>query len=49
MTTEGALRLFRAAIFNGVRPPAAVVSFLETRGVNIGELEARLVRAFSRP
>jgi hypothetical protein len=35
-------RLFRSAILNGVQPSAVVVARLEARGVNVGELEARL-------
>jgi hypothetical protein len=35
-------RIFRAAILNGVTPPADVVAKLEAMGINTGELEARL-------
>jgi hypothetical protein len=35
-------RIFRAAILNGVEPPATVRAVLEANGVNTGELEARL-------
>lgn len=35
-------RVFRAAILNGVTPPATVVAQLEARGINVGELEQRL-------
>jgi hypothetical protein len=35
-------RIARAAILNGVPIPAVTVAQLQARGVNVGELEARL-------
>lgn len=35
-------RIFRAAVLNGVQPPATAVATLEARGVNVGELEQRI-------
>jgi hypothetical protein len=35
-------RIARAAVLNGVPIPAVTVALLEARGVNVGELEARL-------
>lgn len=40
-------RLFRAAILNGVAPPADVIAQLEAVGINVGELEARLRQSFA--
>jgi hypothetical protein len=36
------LRIFRAAIMNGITPSPVVVAQLEARGMNVGELETRL-------
>ena len=36
------MRIFRAAILNGVTPPATVIAALEARGIDVGELENRL-------
>jgi hypothetical protein len=36
------MRIFRAAILNGVTPPATAVASLEAQGVDIAELENRL-------
>lgn len=35
-------RTFRAAVLNGVEPPAAVVALLESQGVDTGALEVRI-------
>jgi hypothetical protein len=35
-------QLVRAAILNGVQPPAQSVARLEARGINVGELEHRI-------
>lgn len=35
-------RLVRAAVLNGVEPPATAVAALEARGVDVGELTNRL-------
>jgi hypothetical protein len=39
-------RIFRAAILNGVTPPATVVAQLEARGINVGDLENRIRQQF---
>lgn len=36
-------RVARAAIFNGIPIPATVAAQLEARGINVGELEQRLL------
>lgn len=36
------MRIFRAAIMNGVTPPATTVAALEAQGIDVGELEYRL-------
>jgi hypothetical protein len=38
-------RIARSAILNGVSIPPATVAVLESRGVNVGELELRLREA----
>jgi hypothetical protein len=40
-------RLFRAAIINGVQPPAYVVDALVNQGVNVAELEQRIRQSFT--
>jgi hypothetical protein len=40
------MRLVRAAILNGTPLPARAVARLEARGVNVGELEARIKQQF---
>ncbi|WP_316235021.1 MULTISPECIES: hypothetical protein [unclassified Bradyrhizobium] len=42
-------RIFRAAILNGVQPPANVVAILEARGENVGELEQRIRQSIGLP
>jgi hypothetical protein len=39
-------QLVRAAILNGVPLPAQSVARLEARGVNVGEMEARIRQQF---
>jgi hypothetical protein len=36
------MRVFRAAVLNGVDPPASTVALLEARGIDVGELERKL-------
>lgn len=37
------LRVYRAAILNGVEPPAYTVAALEAQGVNVGALKDRIM------
>lgn len=42
-------RIARAAILNGVSVPAHTAAVLEARGVNLGELEARILQNMEFP
>ncbi len=37
-------RIARSAVMNGVTIPAKTAAILEARGVNLGELEARILQ-----
>ena len=41
-TQSSPYRIFRAAILNGITPPAETVAQLEAIGIDIAELENRL-------
>jgi hypothetical protein len=43
-SNDGDLRIARAAILNGVSIPERTKAVLEARGVDVGELEARLIQ-----
>jgi hypothetical protein len=42
------MRIFRAAILNGMTPPATTVAALEAQGIDVGELEARIHHMLGR-